>query len=475
MSRSSAPDTAGLLAVAVTLTCLTAAPGLAQGPEGPHPFNYRNPGDALAPGQRGSVNIEALGNMPLGGFLHIADIEVEQEVARPYVYVSKRFHPTGMDILSIEDPGNPELIYSWRIENSELHQGSGALDSRYFKLDGRYYLVQSMQFRQGGPDVDLGAVVFDVTGLPDPSMVAEAGRIHAPETPGGFHNIFMYKHSDGRALLFATTTGPHANIYDMGRFLAGDENQGLVAQIPVPQSPYWGLRGGSASWHDFYVAFDPATQQDRLWAGGTGGYFVFDVTDLDEVELLVSLTGINGVAHGHTFTPSPDGRFAVGEVEYQWAPLRLFDLGPAWDEGVPLINRAISAWTANYQNLSHNHEVRWPYVFVAAYEDGLQVFNMFDPYQPTTVGYYDTYDGPHMARGHGNVNMGAWGVDIRNEDGLIVVSDMLTGVWLFKMDGFPGWNGEWWSMPNISSAQDWDNGPYGYRGTAVSQDDTEQR
>lgn len=466
MRRSTFSRLALALGASWAAGALTPTALFGQGPEGPHPFNYRNPGDQLPPGERGSRNLKVLGNLPVGGFLHVADIEVEQELERPFVYVSKRFHPTGLDIVDIEDPEHPELIYSWRIENSELHRGSGALDGRYFKLDGRYYHVQSTQFQQGGPNVDLGAIVFDVTGLPDPSTVKEVGRIRAPDTPGGFHNIFTYKHSSGRVLLVTTTTGPHANIYDMRRFLDGDPDQGLVARVPVPDSPYWGLRGGRASWHDFYVAFDPTTQQDRLWAGGTGGYFVFDATDLDNIELLVSLTGIQGVEHGHTFTPSPDGRFAVGEVEYQWAPLRLFDLGPAWNGQVKLINRAISAWTANYQNLSHNHEVRWPYVFVAAYEDGLQVFNMFDPYQPTTVGYYDTMDGPHMARGHGNVNLGAWGVDVRNADGLIVVSDMLTGVWLFKMEGFPGWNGEWWSMPNISSAQDWDNGPWGVRRAA---------
>ncbi|SVB04708.1 uncharacterized protein METZ01_LOCUS157562, partial [marine metagenome] len=166
--------------------------------------------------------------------------------------------------------------------------------------------------------------------------------------------------------------------------------------------------------------------------------------------------------HGHTFTPSPDGLFAVGEVENQWQPLRLFDLRDAWSPaGNPVVSRAISAWTADYQNLSHNHEVRWPFVFVSAYEDGLQVFSMFDPYNPRTVAYYDTYPGPHMARGHGNVNLGAWGVDVRNADGLIVVSDMVSGLWTFKMEGFPGWDGRNWSMPNISSAQDWDNGPRG--------------
>ena len=56
---------------------------------------------------------------------------------------------------------------------------------------------------------------------------------------------------------------------------------------------------------------------------------------------------------------------------------------------------------------------------------------------------------------------GAFGIDVRNADGLIVVSDFTTGFWAFRMDGFEGWNGNDWGMPNSSSAQDWDNGPDG--------------
>ena len=124
--------------------------------------------------------------------------------------------------------------------------------------------------------------------------------------------------------------------------------------------------------------------------------------------------------------------------------------------------------------------MRWPYVFVSAYEEGLQIFNMMDPANPYTVGFYDTYDGPHR-RGRapsGNpeqrwldrtypipavseVVNGAFGVDVRNADGLIVISDMTTGFWAFKLEGFDGWNGRQWGMPDISSAQDWDNGPEG--------------
>ncbi len=55
-----------------------------------------------------------------------------------------------------------------------------------------------------------------------------------------------------------------------------------------------------------------------------------------------------------------------------------------------------------------------------------------------------------------------WGIDVRNTDGLIVSSDR-TGFWAFRMDGFDGWNGHQWGMPNISSVQDWDNGPEGVK------------
>ncbi len=34
------------------------------------------------------------------------------------------------------------------------------------------------------------------------------------------------------------------------------------------------------------------------------------------------------------------------------------------------------------------------------------------------------------------------------------------------MDGFDGWNGHNWGMPNVSTAQDWANGPEGVPKTA---------
>ncbi len=59
-----------------------------------------------------------------------------------------------------------------------------------------------------------------------------------------------------------------------------------------------------------------------------------------------------------------------------------------------------------------------------------------------------------------SVEQGAFGVDVRNYvTGLIVLSDMRGGLWLFHLDGFDSWNGHDYGQPNISSVQDWDRGP----------------
>jgi hypothetical protein len=139
------------------------------------------------------------------------------------------------------------------------------------------------------------------------------------------------------------------------------------------------------------------------------------------------------------------------------------DLKPALEGQTQTVSRPIGAWTSRWSGNPHNHEVRWPYVFVSSYEDGMYVFNLMDPANPYTVGFYGTYGGPANA-GWGSpptYQNGADGVDVRNADGLIVISDIRTGFWAFHLDGFDGWNGHQWGVPNISSVQDWDNGPEG--------------
>ncbi len=394
-----------------------------------------------------------------------ADIELEQDPGRPYVYVSG-FVNYDLQIYDIRNTATPKKIFTWAIENAELHKGVGAMDGKYFKINGRYYFAQSFQFQQGTPDEDLGAIIFDVTGLPDASKVKEVARIRYPLSPGGFHNMFAYKHSDGRALLFTTINLSKALVWDLDQLVKGaDESKWLIGEVPNP-TPM--KQTGAGGYHDFYVGYDVATGQDKFYGAGLGGYSVWDVTKPEAPTSLFTITS-SGMDVAHTFTPTPDGKYAVTETEYQYTPLRIWDLQPGQTGQTENIDTPIGAWTADWRDMAHNHEVRWPYVFVSAYEDGLQVFDMTDPKNPKTVGHWFTCECVHEQgfggsaangwQGSGNVMQGAFGVDVRNYDGLVVISDMRTGLWLFRVDGFNGWNGKDYGMPNVSSVQDWDRGP----------------
>jgi hypothetical protein len=437
----------------------------------------QDPGISVRPFDQkagGSKNMHMISHVVTHqGAWKLADVEMEQEPGRPYVYACG-FTNFDVQIYDVRDPAHPKKIYTWTIENPELHRGIGAMDGKYFKIGDRYYYAQSYQFMQGSPDADLGAVIFDVTGLPDPSKVKVVARIKYPEAPGGFHNTYAYKHSDGRALYFATVNQNWALIYDLGKIVSGaPESEWLIGKVPNP-TPFRQM--GTGSYHDFYVGYDPATHQDKFYGAGLGGYSAWDVTHPESPKQLFTITGL-GLDIAHTFTPSPDGRYAVTETEYQFTPLRVWDLKPGQSGEAQNLDVPISAWTADWRDLSHNHEVRWPYVFVSAYEDGLQVFDLKDPTKPKTDGYWYTCECTHR-HGFGgtpdngwestiSVEQGAFGVDVRNYDGLIALSDMRTGLWLFRMDGFKGWKGSDVGMPNISSVQDWDRGPEGARNAST--------
>ncbi len=423
------------------------------------------------PGEQGSPNIRVLSHIPLGAPWSVSDIELEQDLTRPFAYVARRVAEIGFDVIDLSNPERARVIYRWRIEDPDLHIG-GAMDGRYFKHNGRFYYVQSLQLQSGSPGADVGAVIFDVTGLPDATNVREVTRIRQTDPEGGFHNIFVYKHSNGLPLLFATS-GAFAKVFDLSRLVESStseldasvqgEDFALVGEVPIGDTPNpW-----SQGYHDMYVGYHPESGQDRFYGAGGSGFYVFDVSNLQEPKSLARILDVPGVSWGHTFTPTSDGRYAVAETEFQYQPLRIFDLQPALDGEVDKIDYPVGAWQADWKTLAHNHEVRWPFVFVAGYETGLSVFNMENPADPYTVAYYDTFDGPHNRRSARRANSpytwgvydGAWGVDVRNADGLIVVSDMTTGFWAFRLDRFDGWSGEQYGVPDVSSAQKWDTGP----------------
>src|SRR5439155_8504973 len=175
-------------------------------------------------GEQGSRNIQIVSHIPLGGGggisisnteIRTADMEIEQELSRPYAYVPMLGAPSTVHFISLKDPKRAKVVYTWTIDSPELHKGLGALSPTYLKTHGRYYFFNGFQFAEGSPDNDLGGILWDVTGMPDSASIKEVKRIRMPDAPGGFHETYSYKHSTGLPLLFTTATGkPWANVFD---------------------------------------------------------------------------------------------------------------------------------------------------------------------------------------------------------------------------------------------------------------------
>ncbi len=245
----------------------------------------------------------------------------------------------------------------------------------------------------------------------------------------------------------------------LGQHAAGynsSPNVKLVAHIPL---------AGVMKVSDIEVEQElsrPYAYVSRGPAAFLGGNFVYDITDIENPKLLATVIAQPSMqSGGHTFVPTPDGRYAMTIMTSPaHQPIRFWDLKPALDGETPVIKQPIGQWTADSRKSGHMIEIRWPYAFVADYQQGLRILDIRFPHDPVEIGYYDTYN-YRMPHEPGGAALGAYGLDVRNADGLIVVADDYSGFWAFRMDGFDKWNGHDWGMPNSSSAQDWDNGPDG--------------
>ena len=76
----------------------------------------------------GSEKMHQLARIPShDGAWKAADVELEQDKNRPYVYLSG-FVNFDATIYDISNTSSPKQIYRWQIENPELHRGIGAMD-----------------------------------------------------------------------------------------------------------------------------------------------------------------------------------------------------------------------------------------------------------------------------------------------------------------------------------------------------------
>lgn len=378
--------------------------------------------------ERASRNVELLAQLPLGGHDALRAVFMDQHAERPLVYAAG---PGAWHIVDVSDELAPRIVHSARTDGSS-----------WSSLDG---------FRHGGDSfLVLGGSSLEVWNVSDPERPEPVAMLTgAAGAASPVHNVFAYRSGSGASWLFVAAGGDIL-VHDIEAVLAGrDEPHAQIGlPEPVPNVDY--------GFHDAWAAYHADSESDRLYASGAGGYYIFDITDVTTPRLVTQVNSA-AVQVGRAVRATPDGTHLVTTAGYETAPIRIFDMRPALDGTVPVMRTAVGAWTANWRRPIERHTVRWPFIFVAAFEEGLQVVNMMDPVAPYTDAFFHTYQGSVPAPGQAPV--GARDVDVRNHDGLVAVADQHEGLFLFRIEAFEGWDGRGWGLPNVSDVQDWENGP----------------
>ena len=93
----------------------------------------------------------------------------------------------------------------------------------------------------------------------------------------------------------------------------------------------------------------------------------------------------------------------------------------------------INSFYSHQDATPHNPFIRDNLLFVAYYQDGLQVFDISDPLYVKKVGFFDTY--PFNTNGYSDpAYQGAWGAYPFLPSGTILVSDMQSGLFILDAD-----------------------------------------
>jgi choice-of-anchor B domain-containing protein len=289
----------------------------------------------------------------------------------------------GTVIIDISDPSNPvevEFIigpnappYEWRDIKTHLNYA---------------YIVTE------GSGLGSGMQIVDLSSLPNSASLVKTFK----STFTTSHNIYI---DNGYAYVVGTSGGGGMHILD------------LSDPVNPVQTAYY---GGSGYIHDVYVLDDTA------YVSGADTYDLVDVSDKSNPQRISQSAALPGI-YAHSGWLTTDKRYFYATDEFNQRDLMVWDLQDrtTWELIVP-------NWQMPGNSAIHNVFIKDDYAHISYYADGYVVLDISSPTNPTFAGQYDTYTGT------GGSYTGAWGVYPYLPSGYIIVSDMVTGLYVLKFD-----------------------------------------
>lgn len=280
-------------------------------------------------------------------------------------------------------------------------QGSSVVNRDYDFYNGYLYMV--------GDQLGARFQIADVTFLPDSAPI-----VYDSDT------LFSRAHT-------ITVDAPSARLY-----ANGGSHEMNIYDITNPAQPSLLLNCTSLPvWSAIQYVHDSYAQNDTVYChAGQRGLFVMDFTDIQNPQLLGSVTEYTQQGYNHAGWLHKDGIMYAQADETHGFDVKIFNVSNLSD--ITLIDTIGSGISEEF-SVPHNVVFRDNFLYVSYYHDGLYIFNCSDPENIFISGFYDTCVLPDTDNYRGN-----WGVYPLLPSGKILASDMQNGFYVFDVSEATG-------------------------------------
>ena len=278
-----------------------------------------------------------------------------------------------------------------------------------------------------------GVTIIDLNNLPDSVSLLERNT-----SVGNAHNVYI-SNVDHSLNIKLENTEPQLQLIGSNQFSGSFHSYSLddptTISVVSNQSGFNGYTHDGAS----VTIDDSRKDSDCFNAGPNCTVFVdfnvnemvlWDVTQPDDTQML-SQIGYSDVSASNQYIHSgwvtEDKRFVLLHDEFDEfrgglnSTVRIFQID---DLRNPV---QVGQWTGPTRAIDHNGFVRGNRYYMSNYERGLTVLDITDPANPFQRGYFDTFPSSDSSSFNG-----AWGVYPYLPSGLILVSDINSGLYILR-------------------------------------------
>jgi len=324
---------------------------------------------------------------------------------REYVLLG---HNAGTSIIEITDPQNP-------VERDMVPgpTGGGTI-WRELKTYSHYVYVVSEHTQ---PNSLSGVQIIDLSYLPDSVHLVQNYRW--PGVTAASAKAHSISVDDSLPYLYIQGGNSTSNV------IGADPGGIRVLSLADPENPTSVSTMAHLYVHDSYM------RNGILFASNIylGGYVdIWNISNRAQPRLIHSLQYPNGFSHNSAVSENNNFLYTTDEVS--GFTMKTWDISNLWDndtsnnDDIPLT----SEYIGNPEEIAHNIHVNGSYGYLSHYVEGVKVLDLSNPAEPIEVGYYDTYQVP------GSGFSGDWGVYPHFPSGNFVVSDIESGLYVFRFD-----------------------------------------